>query len=56
MKFTGLVFLALPLAASAAAVTLTPSVASPAPLGTVVTFQANISDGAPYLIDSGPAG
>jgi arylsulfate sulfotransferase len=48
MKFTGLIFLALPLAA--ASVTLTPSASSPAALGTVVTFQANVGDsGATYF-------
>ena len=43
MRSIGLL-LVLPFAASAATVTLTPSVASPAPLGTVVTFDANAGD------------
>src|ERR1044072_5459095 len=43
-----LVSLLLPFAARAASVTLSPSTASPAKLGTVVTFTANTDGDAPW--------
>src|SRR3954451_24839382 len=49
MKFYRLMCLALPLATLAGAVTLAPSAASPAPLGTVVTFDANAGSGASFF-------
>jgi arylsulfate sulfotransferase len=44
MRVIQLIFLALPFALQSATVTLVPSAASPAPLGTVVTFEANVND------------
>jgi hypothetical protein len=43
MRGIGFICLALPLAASAA-VTLTPSAVSPSPLGTIVSFDASVTD------------
>lgn len=44
MRTIFFIILGLPLASSAAMVSLTSSIASPAPLGSVVTFEANVDD------------